>query len=397
MSRPIADIVRAINGISRKWMDIISNPGMMKELQDILNSVILEPFSPAYDDIFNFARFSFDNTKVVILGMDPYPTPGDAHGLSFSTKSTSCPASLGRVYSLLMKARLIDSRPASFDLSYLAAQGFIMLNTALTVRSQAPGSHIRMWSSWSDQLIKNISNEAPDGTIWCLWGSDAQKKEHLIDSKRHTVLKAPHPVASTKPNFLDCDHFQQIAERYPNIVWDPTKTDTDLFTDCSARGNQFNSCRASWGVVCTRGLLKDKTWAGEVPTVEIDYRGKKEIARPTNIRAECLALINAMNIAKRLPVSRVRIFSDSHFWIRDMYGKYIPDWVERQSSWNSHKNSDLTQAFWELATSLSGKIEFHFVNAWHDRVQPADGTDDLYWWIGNRAAERAAEHALGLC
>lgn len=388
------DVVNALNGITKKWLEVMTANTMFQELKTILASI--SHHTPAECDIFNFARHSLDNVKVVVIGMDPYPVSGDADGYSFSTKSKVCPASLARIYSVLIKEKLLRAAPTTFDLSYLAAQGFVLLNAALTVEPQRPGSHIKLWSSWTDQLIQNLSAVVPDGTIWCLWGADAQKKSGLI-ATRHVVLTHCHPIAMQIPNFGSCTHFRTIADKHPEIVWDPSETETHFYTDCSARGNQFKDCKASYGVVCTRGLFKSRTWGGEIFSKQIMFQKEMVAARPTNIRGEGEALIKALQLARTLPRNtKIRIYSDSKFWIVDMLEKYIPDWVERNADFTNKKNSDLVEKFWNLAQLLKSSVTFKFVHAWHDRDRPADGTEDQLWWLGNQAAERAAEHALGL-
>ena len=141
--------------------------------------------------------------------------------------------------------------------------------------------------------------------------------------------------------------------------------------------------------------MKGRTWGEEVIPVELVVKGKKEIARPTNIRGEGMAIVRALELAKRLPCPKVRIITDSQFWI-DMLRRHIPDWIERGSVWSSHKNPDITQTLWTLYSALGDKVELVFVNAWHGRERPEEGTSERYMYDGNRMAEETAEHVLGL-
>lgn len=391
------DITKYLSGVTKKWLDVLTSDGALTELVRILKTI--ETFArvePPAKDMFNFARFSFDNIKIVIVGMDPYPTPGDAHGLCFSSKKTgNCPASLNKIYNVLIENKLIEEKPDNYDLSYLAAQGILLLNSALSVESQKPGSHIKIWAPWSQTIIKRLNTQLAAGTIWCLWGGDAQKLvEPLVDAKRHEVWKWAHPVAPVNPNFSKCDHFSRISAKYPDIIWDPRKTETHFYTDCSARNNQSKTCRASFGVVCTRGLLKGQSWGGVSEPREIISKGQTIIARPTNIRGEGEGLIRALEIAHRLP-ARVKIHTDSKFWM-DMVKQFIPDRIERGGELTSFANSDLVIKIWALSQTMGTRVEFVFVNAWHDRNCPTLGTDDRAWWDGNKAAEAKAESVLGL-
>lgn len=382
--------------ITKKWNEIFKSQEIADELNKVLDNLNTlkeqkQCYLPSDDQIFTFAKFSFHQIKVVILGMDPYPNHGDAHGLSFSSLNPRCPYSLNKIFNVLQKNGLIQNKPKNNDLSFWAAQGILLLNTALTVLPNKPGSHIKLWSKFSDLLLTKLSEELPKDTIWCFWGDDAQKKIPLIDETKHTILKWCHPAAPKSPNFSDCDHFLKISERFPEIIWDENKTETHFFTDCSARGNQFKNCRASWGVVCTKGLLKNKSWCGELKSEIIDFKNEKVEARPTNIRAECEAICYALKIALTLPC-KVKIFSDSKFWIEDMYKMYIPDWVSKGVKFTDKKNSDLVTKFWELSQKAKN-VEFIFVNAWHDRAEPTE-PNDLYIWGGNRDAEKCAESVI---
>lgn len=386
---------KLLKGATKKWVDIITAD--YEALVEIFDEIKDDTVTPR--DPFRFTRYSFDNLRVVWIGQDPYYHRGEADGLSFSSRVEGrCPQSLERIFNVWKADGLIDEIPKKYDLGYLAAQGFLLLNTALTTRVGHPGSHIKIWSAWTDRLIKRISERTHNRLIWCLWGAAAQDKSALIDNTRHTVLTWCHPVAMVNPSFSTCDHFRVIATTHPDIIWDREKTETHFFTDAAAPGNQFKDCRAAWGVVCTRGLLAGKTWANTVPTKKIMLKGEMVEARPTNIRGECLALLKALDLAIQLDVdTRIVIHSDSKFWITDMLRDYIPKWIERGDTADKHKNSDLWLMFWQkvqAALAKSPKLRFQFVNAWHDRKEPAANTQDHYFWTGNRQAEEAAQSAL---
>lgn len=165
------------------------------ELQAFLDKEYVEQtIYPARSDVGSaFRETPFDKVKVVILGQDPYHGEGQAHGMSFSVKpGVRVPPSLRN-----MLKELADDLgcPVSSD-GYLlkwAEQGVLLLNTVMTVRAGQANSHKGMgWETFTDEMIKQLSKrEKP--IIFVLWGKPAQMKKKLIDTKKHTILEAPHP------------------------------------------------------------------------------------------------------------------------------------------------------------------------------------------------------------
>ncbi len=148
---------------------------------------------PAHDDVFSaFHCTSYANTKVVILGQDPYHGPGQAHGLCFSVQhNVPPPPSLVNIFKEL-HTDLGVAIPAHGNLSSWAERGVLLLNTTLTVRAGAAGSHQgKGWETFTDQVIRTV-NDKPF-VVFVLWGAHARKKKALIDTSRHAVIEAPHP------------------------------------------------------------------------------------------------------------------------------------------------------------------------------------------------------------
>jgi len=135
--------------------------------------------------------------KVVILGQDPYPTPGNAHGLAFSTLENGLlPASLKNIYKELL-ADLGVPMASHGNLTKWACQGILLLNTVLTVEAGSPQSHAKLgWEEVTDQIIRAIAAQTKK-TIFVLWGKSAQVKKKLLsmylDSNQHRVLESAHP------------------------------------------------------------------------------------------------------------------------------------------------------------------------------------------------------------
>lgn len=163
-----------------------------------------------------FAAFNetpLENVKVVILGQDPYHGPRQAHGLCFSVRpEIAIPPSLKNIYKE-MESDLGIKQPLHGHLTHWAQQGVLLLNATLTVEAGKAGSHQgKGWEQFTDQAIA-ILNENGNGLVFMLWGSYAQKKGAFIDTKKHLVLRAPHPSPlSAHRGFLGCRHFSQANE-----------------------------------------------------------------------------------------------------------------------------------------------------------------------------------------
>jgi uracil-DNA glycosylase len=134
-----------------------------------------------------------DAVKVVILGQDPYPTPGDAHGLAFSYRgSRRLPASL-RTILAEMAEDLGQPMPKTGDLSRWAKQGVLLLNTALTVEAGKAGAHLKFgWAELVDEAVAAVSAQRP-AVAFLLWGGSARKHAAQVDRRKHLVIEAGHP------------------------------------------------------------------------------------------------------------------------------------------------------------------------------------------------------------
>jgi uracil-DNA glycosylase len=167
---------------------------------------------PADADVFNAFTFTpFEQVKVVLLGQDPYPTPGHAHGLCFSVRpGVALPASLRNIYTEL-KTDLGLTPPKHGYLAAWARQGVLMLNTVLTVRSGTPASHAKKgWETFTDAVLAAV-NAGPRPVVFVLWGGHAQKKAPLIDTTRHAIVQSAHPSPLSASNgFFGSKPFSKI-------------------------------------------------------------------------------------------------------------------------------------------------------------------------------------------
>jgi len=168
---------------------------------------------PARSLYFNALQLTpLENVKVVILGQDPYHGEGQAHGLSFSVPDgVKVPPSLRNIYKELSTSIDGFEIPESGNLTHWAEQGVLLLNAVLTVEKSNAGSHAKKgWETFTDNVIQHINDNQND-VIFLLWGSYAHKKGQLIDTEKHTLLKAAHPSPlSAYRGFFGCDHFNEV-------------------------------------------------------------------------------------------------------------------------------------------------------------------------------------------
>lgn len=168
---------------------------------------------PKRKDLFNaFELCSLENTKVLILGQDPYHRDNQAHGLSFSVpKGIAAPPSLKNIFKELKNDLNIDL-PSHGCLESWAKQGVLLLNSILTVREGSPGSHKNIgWETFTNAVIKQV-NDFERHIVFMLWGAFAKSKKVLITNERHLVLESAHPSPYSATGFFGCKHFSKANE-----------------------------------------------------------------------------------------------------------------------------------------------------------------------------------------
>lgn len=184
---------------------------------------------PALENVYSWSRYTpLNNVKVVIIGQDPYHDVNQAHGLSFSVlPPTKPPGSLRNIYKQLETdfPGFVPSK-TSGDLSPVASQGVLWLNTALTVRAHKAASHSKKgWEVFTTQVLKTVlqrklgsdteGGKQREGVVFMAWGLPAQKTcEKLgIDKKKHLLLQSAHPSPlSAHRGFLGNGHFLKANE-----------------------------------------------------------------------------------------------------------------------------------------------------------------------------------------
>ena len=201
--------------IGNDWDEILkdewSKPYYQQLRQFLKQEYATQTVYPPMNDIFNALRYtSFADTKVVIIGQDPYHGKGQAHGLCFSVrKGVRPPPSLRNIF----KELEMDTGkpiPPHGELTDWAKQGVLLLNNVLTVREGEPTSHANKgWETLTDKIIASL-NKKETPVVFLLWGAHAQKKGILIRNPIHHRLKTVHPSPlSASRGFFGCKHFSK--------------------------------------------------------------------------------------------------------------------------------------------------------------------------------------------
>jgi uracil-DNA glycosylase len=222
---------QALTRLQPDWRDILTAPQTAPTLEHIDQRLAEleqngEVLYPPKEMIFSaLSHFAPAQTRVVILGQDPYHGAGEAMGLSFSVPpGIRIPPSLRNIFKE-QESDLGIARPLHGDLTTWARQGVLLLNSVMTVTADKAGSHGKLgWQTISDRLIDAVVKESP-ACVFMLWGNWARGKTERIDRQRHLVLEAAHPSPlSASRGFLGCRHFSQanrwMQQRgYPAIDW----------------------------------------------------------------------------------------------------------------------------------------------------------------------------------
>jgi uracil-DNA glycosylase len=223
--------------IEPSWKQALQEEFLKEYFVQLTNDLRLEykkhTVFPAPNNIFRaFDLCPLEKTKVVILGQDPYHTPGIADGLAFSTLTGNrIPPSLQNIYKEIIAEFDIENYPnlQNPDLSRWANQGVLLLNNTLTVRSGIANSHANFgWEIFTNAVISIIAKERKN-TVFILWGNFARGKKSIIlesgDGNEHLILESAHPSPFSAHNgffgnghFAKCNQFLQ-AHKYKPITW----------------------------------------------------------------------------------------------------------------------------------------------------------------------------------
>lgn len=204
--------------INNDWDDILEKE-FQKPYFIELKHWVVEDYKkhtcyPPIHQVFDAFRLSsYQDTKVLILGQDPYHNPQQAMGLAFSVpKGIECPPSLLNIYKELVED-IGCPMPKHGDLSAWGKQGVLLLNALLSVRQNQPLSHKDAgWMTFTDQIIR-LLNQKTTPVVFVLWGSFARSKKPLITNKRHLIIENVHPSPlSAYRGFFHSHPFSKINQ-----------------------------------------------------------------------------------------------------------------------------------------------------------------------------------------
>jgi len=221
--------------INNDWDKILKDEFQTESFKMLMKNVENErkthTILPAAKDVFTaFQLSSFSNTKIVIVGQDPYHSKGQAHGLAFSVADgEKTPPSLRNIFKELQSDLQITITKRT-NLEAWARQGVLLLNSTLTVRERQASSHHNLgWERFTNNVISKLSSKK-NGLIFLLWGAFAQKKASLINHKNHHILETSHPSPfSAQKGFFGSRHFSKTNKLL--LKNNKTPIDWSLCTD----------------------------------------------------------------------------------------------------------------------------------------------------------------------
>ena len=216
--------------IENSWKEALAEELQKPYFSNLIDFVTQE-YKQNEEAIFPQEQFIFralnecalSEVKVVILGQDPYPTKGHAHGLCFSVEPNvrPFPKSLLNIFKEIENDIQL-AIPENGSLLRWASQGVLLLNSVLTVREGQADSHSKKgWEQFTDAIISKV-NEQNEGVVYLLWGSKAQQKLHFVNQTKNLVLEAVHPSPlSAYRGFFGCKHFSRTNEYLISVGKDP--------------------------------------------------------------------------------------------------------------------------------------------------------------------------------
>ncbi len=201
---------------NQSWETLLASefqkPYFVELMQKVEQEYATTTCFPPKELIFSaFEQFDFQDTKVVIIGQDPYHGTGEANGLCFSVNDgVAIPPSLKNIFTEINSEYDRILFPTSGNLERWAKQGVLLLNAGLTVRKDEANSHKHLkWNVFTDAVI-DLINQKSENVVFLLWGSFAQKKGKLINREKHLVLESGHPspLSANRGMWFGNNHFR---------------------------------------------------------------------------------------------------------------------------------------------------------------------------------------------
>lgn len=378
---------------------------------------------PRVDQVLEpFRYFEPEDLKVIIIGQDPYPTPGHACGLCFSVApGVKPPPSLMNIYGCLQKTGQINGTPITGDLRAWARQGVLMLNRYLT---RCADKMHKYWAVFTDALLFHLSRDIArslklEYVAVLLWGKEAQTVTRMIEPGVFRIYEWGHPSPLSRINFGDnpnafcnCDHFALVNDELrkrgkPLINWNPGDSNMAkvvvAFTDGGCLNNGYDSAVASYGVYFPASyqnkptLLSRKVF-GLVPDKTLELKNghilcKSESANPTNNRGELLAVVHALahtaDLIKQTDVDQVIIVTDSTY-VQGLIEKRLERYTDEDLNSGRILNADIIL----IIRAYAREVGLARIRVIHQRGHTS-GTDEMS--SGNREADSLCSKALENC
>jgi len=423
---------QVLRKVDEEWIALFDHEKLRAAIAGIVEAGDDENITPPAELVFEALRYGAPSDyDVVIIGQDPYPTPGEAQGLCFSIPGdVEMPQSLQRIFGCLDRAGLRKAHLAkdeekdvisdSGDLRSWAVQGVLMLNAALTTRVKARRAHAGLWKPFVDDLIKKFCAAREGGehpVHFMLWGGDARKYAKVARAHGHNVFERTHPspMADNKlppeGRFRECTHFNDVNDARVAVGRRPVKWDNlapvVAFSDGSCSNNGKPDARASYAAVLIGGPFGKSILRGEVAPMEYELlhdavpeqglhtRGGTLVA-PSNNRGEYLGFIYCMIGAIRgRALGRVEIISDSKITVQTML-EWLPNRLKKGTE-RGLKNFDLVMVAWELLKRLraqAASVVITHTNSHKPKPPPSASDRERLIWGGNDQADKHAAEAL---
>ena len=407
--------------ISPEWSPFIDTRLLENVLTAIDEMGDSNRLAPVPSLIFEALRYGTpDDVKVVIIGQDPYPTPGESQGLCFSqSKGGKIPKSLERIFGCLERAGLRSKRTIapSGDLRSWAVQGVLMLNTTLTTRIGAQKAHAKLWKPFFTLFLTRLCKARANAPLhFMLWGNDALKlapiaRGHVVHEWTHPSLMADNRL-HVERQFISCTHFEDVnaalaADGRRPISWDNAASCTS-FSDGSCSKNGLQGARASYAAVVLSAHHGRVVMRGEVCPTEYEFVDSSAVERgirpvndgkfvaPSNNRGELLGFIYAMLAPMVCRFKgKVEIVSDSKITVQTML-EWLPNRIAKNTE-NEMKNFDLVMIAWDILTQLRSQadvVEITHVNSHKPKPPPTAPVRTQLLWAGNDSADNHASIAL---
>ena len=372
----------------------------LDELKNILDIISKDNYTPSNGLMFEAFRYCLPrDVKVLILGQDPYPT--NAQGLAFSVKNgVNIPGSLVNIFNCLVKFQLIPKIPPTGDLHPWAAQGVLLLNTALTTIYGQSRSHLDIWRPFISKFIRKFCTNNP--CMAFLWGVEAKSYADFCVNCKVYGWTHPSPLANNRisadKKFINCPHFT-----YCNIRWNNYELVT-AFTDGACTNNGKINSAASYAAYII-GAQYETIIGGIVEPYEYQFKDinriedgiiakKSEKVRPSNNRGEMLGIINALlALVSCYAVGPIEIISDSELCIKTIT-VYYPNRLSKGTI-SELKNLDLIQIAMALIDKLNSRTTVSFIHTRSHTILSANATDsERFIHAGNDKVDKIAVDVL---